>query len=72
MHSLVLIMLGTLILYSIPILKLQAGGSMLSTGWSFLWLFTPVTVGSVLMLFYQTRLMIASIQQYQNSYNKGG
>lgn len=72
MHSLVLIMLGTLILYSIPILKLQAGGSMLSTGWSFLWLFTPVTVGSVLMLFYQTRLLIASIQQYQNSYNKGG
>jgi hypothetical protein len=37
-----------------------------------LWLFTPVTVGSVLMLFYQTRLMIASIQQYQNGYKKEG
>jgi len=65
MHCLVLIMLATLIWFSIPILKLQAGGAMLSTGWSFLWLFTPVTVGSVLMLFYQTRLMISAIQVYK-------
>ena len=64
-------MLGTLIWYSIPILKLQAGGSMLSTGWSFLWLFTPVTVGSILMLFYQTRLMISTIQTYKLSIEKG-
>ena len=71
MHCLVLIMLGTLIWYSIPILKLQAGGSMLSTGWSFLWLFTPVTVGSILMLFYQTRLMISTIQTYKLSIEKG-
>ena len=71
MHCLVLIMLGTLIWYSIPILKLQAGGSMLSTGWSFLWLFTPVTVGSILMLFYQTRLMISTIQTYKISVEKG-
>ena len=65
MHCLVLIMLATLIWYSFPILKLQAGGSMLSTGWSWLWLYTPVTVGSILMLFYQFRLMIASYQQYK-------
>lgn len=65
MHCLVLAMLVTLIWYSFPILKLQAGGSMLSTGWSWLWLYTPVTIGSILMLFYQFRLMIASYQQYK-------
>jgi TRAP-type C4-dicarboxylate transport system permease small subunit len=63
-------MLATLIWFSIPILKLQAGGAMLSTGWSFLWLFTPVTVGSVLMLFYQARLMISAIQVYKSGVEK--
>jgi TRAP-type C4-dicarboxylate transport system permease small subunit len=43
---------------------------MLSTGWSFLWLFTPVTVGSVLMLFYQARLMISAIQVYKSGVEK--
>lgn len=72
MHCLVLAMLATLIWYSFPILKLQAGGSMLSTGWSWLWLYTPVTVGSILMLFYQFRLMIASYQQYKAKIGEEG
>lgn len=72
MHCLVLAMLVTLIWYSFPILKLQAGGSMLSTGWSWLWLYTPVTVGSILMLFYQFRLMIASYQQYKAKIGEEG
>ena len=67
MHCLVLIMLGALVWYNIPILDLQAGGSMLSTGWSFLWLYSPVTVGSLLMLFYQTRLMVNTILVYKLS-----
>ena len=67
MHCLVLIMLGALVWYNIPILDLQAGGSMLSTGWSFLWLYSPVTVGSSLMLFYQTRLMVNTILFYKLS-----
>ena len=67
MHCLVLIMLGALVWYNIPILDLQAGGSMLSTGWSFLWLYSPVTVGSSLMLFYQTRLMVNTILVYKLS-----
>ena len=70
MHCLVLIMLGALVWYNIPILDLQAGGSMLSTGWSFLWLYSPVTVGSLLMLFYQTRLMVNTILVYKLSVAK--
>ena len=67
MHCLVLIMLGALVWYNTPILNLQSGGSMLSTGWSFLWLYSPVTVGSSLMLFYQTRLMVNTILVYKLS-----
>lgn len=65
MHVLVLIMLAALVWYNIPILQLQKGGSMLSTGWSFLWLYAPVSVGSLLMLFYQSRLMIRTVLDYR-------
>ncbi len=65
MHILVLIMLATLVWFNMPILKLQAGGSMLSTGWSFVWLYAPVSVGSLLMLFYQSRLMIRTVMDYR-------
>ena len=67
MHVLVLIMLLTLVWYNFPILKLQAGGSMLSTGWSFVWLFAPVSVGSALMLIYQARLMVRSWLTYRSA-----
>jgi len=67
MHILVLIMLMALVWYNMPILKLQAGGSMLSTGWSFLWLYAPVSVGSLLMIFYQARLMVRSIVDYRTA-----
>ncbi|MFY0691741.1 MAG: TRAP transporter small permease [Paracoccaceae bacterium] len=65
MHILVLIMLASLVWYNIPILQLQAGGSMLSTGWSFVWLYAPVSVGSLLMLFYQSRLMLRTVMDYR-------
>ena len=65
MHILVLIMLATLVWFNMPILKLQSGGSMLSTGWSFVWLYAPVSVGSLLMLFYQSRLMIRTVLDYR-------
>ncbi len=67
MHVLVLIMLAALVWFNIPILQLQAGGSMLSTGWSFLWLYAPVSVGCALMFVYQARLMIRSWVQYRSS-----
>lgn len=65
MHVLVLIMLVALIWYNIPILELQSGGRMLSTQWSFLWPYSALSVGCILMLFYQTRLMIRSIRTYR-------
>jgi TRAP-type C4-dicarboxylate transport system permease small subunit len=64
-------MLCTLVWYNFPILELQMGGSMLSTGWSFVWLYAPVSVGSVLMLFYQSRLMILTLLNYQAQLERG-
>lgn len=66
MHVLVLIMLVALIWYNIPLLQLQAGGKMLSTGWSFLWSYVPLSVGCALMILYQTRLMVRSLIDYRN------
>ena len=71
MHALVLIMLVTLIWYNMPVIQLQSGGKMLSTGWSFIWLFAPLTVGCVLMLAYQARLVLRSIANYQNAMAEG-
>ena len=65
MHVLVLIMIASLIWLNIPILKLQAGGTMLTTGWSYWWIYAPVSVGSALMLLYQTRLMVRTIAIYR-------
>lgn len=71
MHALVLIMLVALVWYNMPVIQLQTGGKMLSTGWSFVWLFAPLTVGCVLMLFYQARLVLRSITDYQNAMAEG-
>ncbi len=68
MHILVLIMIASLIWLNIPILKLQVGGKMLATGWSYVWIYAPVSVGSALMLLYQTRLMIQTIATYREQH----
>lgn len=67
MHLLVLIMLLVLFWYAFPVLRLQLGGTMLSTGWSYAWPYAALPVGCLLMLFYQTRLMIRSVLDYQKS-----
>ena len=67
MHILVLIMLAGLVWHNIPILKLQSGGTMLTTGWSYWWVYAPVSVGSILMLLYQSRLMINTIVTYREN-----
>ena len=71
MHILVLIMLVTLVWVNIPIIELQSGGSMLSTGWSYVWLYAPVSVGSALMVFYQARLMLRSVSDYRTVRARG-
>ena len=67
MHILVLIMLAALLWLNIPILQLQSGGKMLTTGWSYWWVYAPVSVGAALMLLYQSRLMIRTIITYRES-----
>lgn len=71
MHILVLIMLVTLVWFNFPIIRLQAGGSMLSTGWSFIWLYAPLSVGSALMILYQARLMLRSFVDYRTATGGG-
>ncbi len=72
MHILVLIMIATLFWYSFPVLELQLGGKMLSTGWSYAWPYSALPVGCVLMTFYQTRLMLRAIGDYQRRVGRGG
>ena len=71
MHILVLVMLVTLVWFNFPIIRLQSGGSMLSTGWSFIWLYAPLTVGSALMILYQARLMLRSFVDYRAATGRG-
>jgi TRAP-type transport system small permease protein len=71
MHILVLIMLVTLLWFNIPVLKLQSGGVMISNQWSYLWPFSALSVGCVLMFLYQTKLLLGSIRSYREVYGKG-
>lgn len=66
MHILVLIMLAVLFWYAFPVLRLQAGGTMLSTGWSYVWAYIPLPLGCVLMTLYQVKLMLRSIEHYRS------
>ena len=72
MHILVLIMLISLVWFNFPVIELQLGGKMLSTGWSFVWVYAAMSVGCALMVIYQTRLMIKTIITFQESEIKKG
>ncbi len=67
MHVLVLIMIVTLFWYNIPILELQSGGRMLTTGWSFVWPYAALSVGCVLTFLYQARLMIGAVRAFNQA-----
>jgi TRAP-type C4-dicarboxylate transport system permease small subunit len=67
MHLLVLLMLAVIFYWSFPVLELQMGGTMLSTGWSYAWSYVPLPTGCALMLLYQSRLMIRSIRAYREA-----
>ncbi|MEO8103463.1 MAG: TRAP transporter small permease [Betaproteobacteria bacterium] len=42
-------MLGTIVWYSVPILELSSDKTVLSTGFSDIWTYLPLTIGAVLM-----------------------
>ncbi|MEM7021775.1 MAG: TRAP transporter small permease [Pseudomonadota bacterium] len=71
MHLLVLIMLAVIFYWSFPVLELQMGGTMLSTGWSYAWSYLPLPIGCALMLLYQSQQMIRSIRTYQHGHSGG-
>jgi TRAP-type C4-dicarboxylate transport system permease small subunit len=67
MHILVLIMIAVILYWSFPVLRLQMGGTMLSTGWSYAWAYGALPVGCALMLLYQARAMLRSIADYRRA-----
>ena len=52
-HLAILLMLGFFIYFSLPIIELSAGETMLSTGWPGSVFFYALPVGSVVMAYYQ-------------------
>ena len=67
MHALVLALLAVLFVYNIPIIELQWPGRMLSTGWSNAVNFVPLSIGCVLMFWYQTGLLRRAVRAYRAS-----
>ena len=57
-HCAILVMLGAFVAYSIPIISLSSGQTMLSTGWPGSVYFFALPVGSVIMAWYQLRALV--------------
>jgi TRAP-type C4-dicarboxylate transport system permease small subunit len=57
MHLVVLTMLAVLFWWSLPILRLRWGGTMMTTGWSNAVYVLPLTIGCVLMAAAQSVLL---------------
>lgn len=67
MHVLVLALLAVLFVYNIPIIELQWPGRMLSTGWSSAVNFIPLSIGCLLMFWYQVGLLRRTLRQYSDA-----
>jgi TRAP-type C4-dicarboxylate transport system permease small subunit len=65
MHAAILVMLGYLVWFNIPVIELNATTKMLATQWSDAVRYWPLTVGCVLLAIYQLRLAIRSIEEYR-------
>lgn len=63
MHLLVLAMLGVLFWFSIPIVRLRWGGTMMTTGWSNAVFVLPVPIGCALMALAQGRLLLRVLRR---------
>lgn len=61
MHLLVLAFLGVLFVNSFPVIRLNMGGTMISTGWSNAVLSIPLAVGAAIIGFYQARLLVLAV-----------
>lgn len=72
MHALVIVMISVLFWHNFPILKFSLSGRIISTGWSNIVSFLPLTVGCVLMVLYQTYLVRRSIRRYLATLSREG
>ncbi|HTO50701.1 MAG TPA: TRAP transporter small permease [Burkholderiales bacterium] len=65
MHASIFVMLGYLFWHNIPVIELNRGSRMLATQWPDSMRYWPLSVGCVLIGFYQLRLVIRSLAQYR-------
>lgn len=71
MHVATLVMLGTLIWFNFPVIELNATTRMLATQWSDALRYWPLTIGCMLMVLYQTRMALASVELYRGAARAG-
>jgi TRAP-type C4-dicarboxylate transport system permease small subunit len=62
MHVLVLAMIAVLVWYTVPLLRLKWGTTMLSTGWSEAVLVLPMVGGLCIAAVYQARRLLAVLR----------
>jgi TRAP-type transport system small permease protein len=70
MHASIFVMLAFLVWHNMPVIELGRQTKMLATQWSDATRFWPLTVGCVLIAFYQVRLVLRSLSEYQINKSK--
>jgi TRAP-type C4-dicarboxylate transport system permease small subunit len=65
MHASIFVMLAWLFWHNIPVIELNRGSRMLATQWSDALRYWPLSVGCVLIGFYQLRLVLRSWREYK-------
>jgi TRAP-type C4-dicarboxylate transport system permease small subunit len=72
-HLTVLLMLATFIWFSIPIIELSGGSTMLSTGWSDAVFFYALPVGCVVMAYYHIWALVQVLRgRDEEMHSEGG
>ena len=70
MHLSIFVMLAFLVWHNMPVIELGRQTKMLATQWSDATRFWPLSVGCVLIGFYQIRLVLRTVSDYQINKSK--
>lgn len=65
MHASIFVMLGFLVWHNAPVIELNRGSRMLATQWPDAVRFWPLSIGCVLIGFYQLRLVLRSLAEFR-------
>ena len=65
MHASIFVMLGFLFWHNVPVIELNRGSRMLATQWSDAVRYWPLSLGCVLIGFYQLRLVLRSLAEFR-------